>query len=213
MQKHIRTYGRLRCRSVDTSIMNDSSHLYTTINSIDNNNLTLEIGFGNGEVLLHRALKHKDQIHIGVEVYQNGICKVLKKIDANNITNIKIFPIDVRDFWLLIPNNITFHEIYVLYPDPWHKKSLTKQEKKRLVNRDFIHHISSLLCNNGSFFFASDHFDYYTNIKQYILENPNLCIIKETINEHLNDNFVISNYEKKAVNDCYYIQIQKKIIE
>ena len=206
--RHIRTYGRLRCRSIDTSIMDNNSYLHKNIPHIlkNNKNLTLEIGFGNGEVLLHRAYKHYSQQHLGVEVYQNGICKVLKYLKYNPIENIYIYPIDVRDFWPLLKDQVLFQEIYLLFPDPWHKKSLIKKEKKRLANGDLINHIYDKLLPGGYFFFATDHLDYYDSVKNLLLTTGNFLMVKESINDYLNDNFVLSNYEKKATNARYYLQ-------
>jgi len=194
--RHIRTYGRLRCRSIDTSIMQDNPYLYKSIpaNFKHHKNLTLEIGFGNGEVLLHRSYKHQFQKHVAVEVYQNGICKVLKHLKNHPIENIYLYPMDIRDFWSLLEEAVLFQEIYVLFPDPWHKKSLQKREKKRLVNEDFIKSIYGILLLKGNFFFATDHLDYYTNVKNLLLSLGGFIIEQESVDEYLNDNFILSNY-------------------
>ena len=41
--------------------------------------INLEIGFGDGEFLIKNAISNPKEIFIGVEVYLNGIVKVLKK--------------------------------------------------------------------------------------------------------------------------------------
>jgi tRNA (guanine-N7-)-methyltransferase len=208
---HIRTYGRLRCRKFNNDILHNHPALYNNIpiNLSNKNNICLEIGFGNGEVLLHRSIKYNDLVHIGVDLYENGICKVLKYITQNNTTNIYIYKMDIRDFFLLNKGDISFKEIYILFPDPWYKKSPKKKEKKRLVNEVLIQCIYSNLILNGNFFFASDHLDYYEYVLNIIKQNNKFQIIKETVNEYLNDDFVPSNYEKKAINNCYYMQIEK----
>jgi release factor glutamine methyltransferase len=168
-------------------------------------NITLEIGFGNGEVLIHRSNINKNAIHIGVDVYENGICKVLKNMEVNDINNIKIFNVDVRDFLLnQLEVGILFNEIYILFPDPWHKKSEKKREKKRLINKEFLKKIKEILQINGLIYFATDHLDYYNNVKNILLE-LGFIIEKETENEYINENFTLSNYEKKAVNNRNYI--------
>jgi tRNA (guanine-N7-)-methyltransferase len=211
---YIRTYGRIRCRSFNKSIMIDNKFLYKNfdiqkINTIKNKNLTLEIGFGNGEVLFHRSNLKNQQINIGVDVYENGICKILKKIDINHNENIIIFNMDGRDFLLnAIKEKIFFKEIYILFPDPWHKKSEKKREKKRLINENFLKNIKDILQQDGSLYFATDHLDYYNNVKNILLQ-LNLSIQKETVNEYINENFTLSNYEKKATNDRYYLLCTK----
>jgi tRNA (guanine-N7-)-methyltransferase len=206
---HIRTYGRIRCRSLNTDIMKNNPYLHKEVpkDFIDPQKLTLEIGFGNGEVLLHRAQNVIDYMHIGVEVYQNGICKVLKEIHRKSINNIQIYNCDIRDFFSF--SNFSFEEIYVLFPDPWHRKSEKKKNKKRLINEKLIEEIHRHLTNEGSFFFATDHKDYYDSVRNFIIKYEGFKIIHETINIHPNNNFIISNYEKKATTDCYYLKVLK----
>ena len=212
MQKFIRTYGRLRCRSLNRDIMIENKNLYETFNRevFNKNNLTLEIGFGNGEVLLHRSINNPEKNHIGVDVYENGIVKVLKQIEENKIQNLNICKMDVRELLMEIENNnktqekIFFNEVYILFPDPWHRKSEKKREKKRLINKNLLEHIKSILIPNGKLFFATDHLDYFTNVK-VILEELNFNIEKTTTNEYLNEDFILSNYEKKATNDKHYL--------
>lgn len=208
--KYIRTYGRLRCRNLNNDIMKGNTHLYDALPSSlrEHNCITLEIGFGNGELLLHRSSKYTHQLHMGVEVYENGICKVLAHIQTHNSQNICVYNMDVRDFFLLLKNEntIKFSQIYVMFPDPWHKKSIKKRMKKRLVNETFIRNVYEALPTNGEFFFGTDHEDYYEQVKSYINDTPGLLILIETINKHINDDFVTSNYEKKATSDCYYLK-------
>ena len=40
----------------------------------------IEIGFGNGEFLIKNAISRPNELFIGVEVYLNGIAKVLESI-------------------------------------------------------------------------------------------------------------------------------------
>jgi tRNA G46 methylase TrmB len=116
---------------------------------------------------------------------------------------------DGRDFLLnAIKEKIFFKEIYILFPDPWHKKSEKKREKKRLINENFLKNIKDILQQDGSLYFATDHLDYYNNVKNILLQ-LNLSIQKETVNEYINENFTLSNYEKKATNDRYYLLCTK----
>ena len=213
MEKFIRTYGRLRCRSLNKNIMENNNNLHKEIKeeSFKENN-TLEIGFGNGEVLIHRSLNSPKKNHIGVDVYENGIVKVLKTIQEKNINNLNIFQMDIRDFLLSLEplsKKIAFQEVYILFPDPWHKKSEKKREKKRLVNKNLLENIKKILDINGKLFFATDHMDYFENVKNILIE-LNFFIEKTTINEYLNEDFILSNYENKAVNHRHYLLGIKK---
>lgn len=214
-KKFIRTYGRLRCRSLNKTIMVNNPYIFKEFNKNILETHTLEIGFGNGEVLIHRTMKHNHKNHIGVDVYENGIVKVLKAIENNQIKNLNIFQMDIRSLILEIKNfnknnesKIKFQEIYILFPDPWHKKSEKKKEKKRLVNKDFLNNIKELLEINGKLFFASDHLDYFENVINFLKE-LNFNIVKTTVNEYINEDFILSNYEKKAINNRHYLMAIK----
>ena len=52
--------------------------------------INLEIGFGDGEYLLRSAYSKPKELFIGVDVYINGIVKVLKKILEHGIENIML---------------------------------------------------------------------------------------------------------------------------
>src|ERR1035437_3285081 len=55
-----------------------------------------EIGFGNGEHLLHQALNNPDIGIIGCEPFMNGIAALCVGIGDKNVKNIRIWPEDAR---------------------------------------------------------------------------------------------------------------------
>ena len=62
----------------------------------------LEIGFGNGEQLIHQALQNPKIGMIGCEPFMNGVAALCRDIKANNIKNIRIWQDDAR---LLMPRS------------------------------------------------------------------------------------------------------------
>ena len=50
----------------------------------------IEIGFGNGEFLIKNAISRPNELFIGVEVYLNGISKVLESILEFGLKNIML---------------------------------------------------------------------------------------------------------------------------
>ena len=50
----------------------------------------IEIGFGNGEFLIKNAISRPNELFIGVEVYLNGIAKVLESILDFGLKNIML---------------------------------------------------------------------------------------------------------------------------
>ncbi|WP_424928029.1 tRNA (guanosine(46)-N7)-methyltransferase TrmB [Amaricoccus tamworthensis] len=90
----------------------------------------LEIGFGGGEHLAHQASKNPDVGMIGCEPYVNGVAKLLAKIDAQGLSNVRVHPSDARDMIELLPQN-SLDRVFVLYPDPWPK---SRHAGRRFIN-------------------------------------------------------------------------------
>ena len=115
--------------------------------------LVLEIGFGMGETTLKIAQNRPDDNFLGVEVFNSGVGALLKRIDENDVENIRIIQHDavevVRD--MIAPNSLAGVHIY--FPDPWPKK---RHHKRRLVQAPFIELLSSRLRVGGYIHCATD---------------------------------------------------------
>jgi tRNA (guanine-N7-)-methyltransferase len=118
--------------------------------------ICLEVGFGGGEHLAHVAAGHPDTLFIGAEPFINGVAKLLARIEAAGLSNIRIHDGDVRYLFEALPEAV-FDRIYLLYPDPWPK---TRHHRRRLINPDNLAQIHRLLKPGGQFLFASDSAEY-----------------------------------------------------
>ena len=54
-----------------------------------------------------------------------------------------------------------FNRIYILFPDPWHKK---KHNKRRLINFEFINTLDTITNKNAEILIATDNNDYANQI-------------------------------------------------
>lgn len=116
----------------------------------------LEIGFGGGEYLAHRATGNPKTGFIGCEPFINGMAKLLTKIDVNAISNIRVFDEDAALLLDWLPDQ-SLSQVDLLYPDPWPKK---RHLKRRFVNLENLGQIHRVLRQGGEFRFASDIDDY-----------------------------------------------------
>jgi tRNA (guanine-N7-)-methyltransferase len=91
--------------------------------------LWLEIGFGGGEHLAWQAAANPDVLLVGCEVYRNGIAGLLGQIERLKLANIRIWAEDARDLIDRLPDR-SIARIFLLFPDPW--------PKARHVERRFI---------------------------------------------------------------------------
>ena len=118
--------------------------------------LRLEIGFGGGEHLIAEALAFPAIGFIGCEPYVNGMAKILSQIEANNITNIRLFAGDAAEL-LAWAQPSSFSRIDLIHPDPWPKR---RHWKRRFVQDATIAEMSRVLKQRGEFRFVSDIDDY-----------------------------------------------------
>jgi tRNA (guanine-N7-)-methyltransferase len=118
----------------------------------------LEIGFGGGEHLLHRARNAPDTGFIGVEPFINSMAKLLAGVENEGLQNIRLYDDDATRVLDWLPDACLDH-IDLLYPDPWPKK---KHWKRRFVSRLNLDRFARVLKPGGCFCFASD-IDTYVN--------------------------------------------------
>jgi len=116
----------------------------------------LEIGFGAGEHLLHRACERPDVQFLGVEPYENGMARVVEEIHQNHIKNIQLYHGDANDLFECLPEH-SVDQLDVLYPDPWPK---WRQRKRRFLNAQSLHALARVVKANGTLRIATDIDDY-----------------------------------------------------
>ena len=124
--------------------------------------IILEIGFGSGDNLINSAKINPDILYIGADPFLNTNARCIKELLNNNITNVKIWPDDIRQIIEFFPSNI-FSEIKILFPDPWPK---FKHKDRRLIQNDFLSSLYNILKPQGIITLGTDHLI----MKSWILE-------------------------------------------
>lgn len=114
--------------------------------------VTLEIGFGGGEHLIHCASEAPDTGFIGVEPFVNGMAKALAAIEKAGLDNVRLYHDDAIDLLDWLPD-ASIDRAYLLYPDPWPKK---RHWKRRFVGADNLDRLARVLKPGCEFRFASD---------------------------------------------------------
>jgi tRNA (guanine-N7-)-methyltransferase len=159
----------------------------------NNNKCILDIGFGDGKLLISLAKKFPELNFIGLEVYESGIGNILKQISNENLENIKISCADAIIFLTDYVENNSLYGISLFFPDPWPKK---KHYKRRIIDESFINLISKKIYKGGFAKVATD----WSNYSDYILEifekNNNF---ERTNNIKIFKNRCLTKFEKRGI--------------
>ncbi len=119
--------------------------------------LIIEIGFGNGDFLIHLAQTQPAANILGFEISSQSMDKAEAKIAKLGLEN--ALPIHSRAetalAHLLAPASVS--EFHINYPDPWFKK---KHQRRRLIKRETVDLLASRLATGGRLFLATDIIDY-----------------------------------------------------
>ena len=113
--------------------------------------LHLEIGFGKGESLLHRAQLQPSSNFIGIEVHKPAIAALLHELHARNLQNVVLVRQDALLFLSDHLHEAIFSEIWIFYPDPW------PQDQQRRILRPFtLDLLANFADENTRLFFSTD---------------------------------------------------------
>ena len=128
----------------------------------------LEIGFGGGEHLVAEAVAFPNTGFIGCEPYVNGMAKILTRIEAHNITNIRLFAGDAAELLAWAPPR-SLRRIDLIHPDPWPKR---RHWKRRFVQDASVASMARALEPGGEFRFVSDIDDYCAWTLAHLVRSP-----------------------------------------
>lgn len=131
--------------------------------------LVLEIGFGNGEQLLHAGLHEAQTNFLGIEVHRPGVGRLMNALAAHEVTNVRLYNHDAVDILshAIAPQSLA--EVRIYFPDPWPKK---RQQKRRLIQPDFVHLLATRVARDGRLHLATDWADYATHMLDVLDGSP-----------------------------------------
>ncbi len=116
--------------------------------------VVMEIGFGNGDFLVHLAEKHPDWTLIGVEIYLPGVAKAVGRLeDAGVIERVRVTQLPAQYVLEHQVSEAQLDGVFINHPDPWPK---ARHHKRRLIQKDFALLLVSRLKTGGFIKLASD---------------------------------------------------------
>ena len=129
----------------------------------------LEIGFGMGDSTATIALAHPENDYLALEVHTPGVGNLLKLIEAQKISNIRIIQHDAVEVLRDMIADATLDGAHIFFPDPWHK---ARHNKRRLIQTPFIAQLVQKLKPGGYIHVATDWQDYAEQVMAVLGAEP-----------------------------------------
>ena len=124
-----------------------------------------EIGFGGGEHLAWQAGAHAGIGFLGCEPFVNGIARLLSRIEAADLRNVRIFPDDARMLLAALPP-ASLGRVFALFPDPWPKK---RHHKRRFVSQENLDALARVMKDGAELRLATDDVGYLRWVLSHLL--------------------------------------------
>jgi len=119
----------------------------------NDNEVIVEIGFGNGESLLQQVKNQPQYNFIGIEVHGPGVGHLIHEANSDDVHNIKVIRHDAVEVLKHQIADNSLKQVQLFFPDPWHKK---RHHKRRIIKPEFIQLIHQKLKTGGLFHMATD---------------------------------------------------------
>ncbi len=133
--------------------------------------LIVEIGFGNGDFLLHLARKQADCNILGLEISSQSMAQAEAKIEKAGLKNARVIHsrAETALAHLLEPESV--REFHINNPDPWFKK---KHHRRRLISRRTVEYLTSRLEVGGMLHLATDIREYADMAHEFLAATAGL---------------------------------------
>lgn len=133
--------------------------------------ICVEIGFGNGDYLVHLAQSLPGHRVIGFEISNKSMEKAESRIKRHSLNN--ALAVHSRGetalHHLFEPRSI--EQLHINYPDPWFK---SRHAGRRIMQRDTLDAIVSRLMPGGMFYLATDIREYAEMSHELLRNTPEL---------------------------------------
>ncbi len=164
--------------------------------------LIVEVGSGQGDAVVAAAARRPDMDFLALEVYAPGLAQTVLRASRDGVRNIRLAQVDAVAFLNSAMPSQCADEIWVFFPDPWHK---LRHRKRRLVNPEFAATVTRILRapeqggSGGVLRLATDWAAYGDHMRTVLDAAPGLA------NSHGADGVaprfdgrVLTNFERKA---------------
>ena len=174
----------------------------------NNNPIYIEIGMGKGDFIKENARRYPYINFIGIEKFDSIIALAIKKIEQEDLPNLKLIRMDASDITNVFDKEIA--KLFLNFSDPWPKP---RHEKRRLTSSEFLMKYEKIFAQSNIIEMKTDNrslFEY--SIVSFNKNNYKIEEISLDLHSDNKENNIMSEYEKKFSeqnNLIYYMKVVK----
>lgn len=131
--------------------------------------LIVEIGSGQGHAIVSAASSRPEDDFLAVEVFRAGLARTMLDADKAGARNLRLIEANAPEVLASYLPEGAASEIWIFFPDPWHK---TKHTKRRLVRPGFGAPAARALPVGGLLRLATDWEDYAVQMRAVLDADP-----------------------------------------
>jgi tRNA (guanine-N7-)-methyltransferase len=140
----------------------------------------LEIGFGDGELLVAQATQNPELDYLGIEVHRPGVGHCLLQAEARGVGNLRLISHDAVEVLKRQLPDRSLKRINLYFPDPWPKK---RHHKRRLVQADLLRLAAARLEKHGALHIATDWQNYAEHIDELVAESDEFLVRERRVHD------------------------------
>jgi tRNA (guanine-N7-)-methyltransferase len=160
----------------------------------------IEIGSGKGTFLLSQATALPGDNLLGIEWARKYYRYAVDRIGRWGLTNVRIIRTDAAGFIADSVPDDSVECFHIYFPDPWPKK---RHHKRRFICPANLEQLIRCLRTSGQIRIATDHADYFEQIKEVLSERNDVLeeidFIKPVAAE--SGELTGTNFERKYIKD------------
>jgi tRNA (guanine-N7-)-methyltransferase len=131
--------------------------------------LTVDLGFGRGELLLDLAAADPGAAFLGVEYSHKRVLKLARRLARTPLRNLRLVCASAE---AIVEGHLSdglVRAFWINFPDPWPKK---RHQRRRLIQPGFVHQLARRLQPGGTLHVATDHPGYAEAIAEVLAGEP-----------------------------------------
>ncbi|OPJ54535.1 tRNA (guanosine(46)-N7)-methyltransferase TrmB [Clostridium oryzae] len=160
----------------------------------NSNEIHLELGCGRGKFICEKAAQNRDINYIAIDLKDEVLIYVLRKLEENELTNVRIVPLNIAKVEDIFDKN-EISKIYINFCNPWPKE---RHKKRRLTHTRFLERYKKFITDDAQIWFKTDDQGLFNESLEYF-NDSGFSINYKTYDLH-NSDFkynILTEYESK----------------